>query len=185
MVFFRHFISVFSEYILSLGSHFGKSNPRDKGKVTSMLSYWKDGKEIILSPIGRTGVIGQIVILGEKVDWGKIPDTKEYPISLYPYLSVFTIINKNTHPSDEYYILRDSEGIALILRFKNSGNISYLYDAQEWLKFNAIREAEKLSRKQRKIEQLEGHVDLLKDILIKQGTRIVTEKQASTLGLKG
>ena len=46
-----------------------------------------------------------------------------------------------------------------------------------------MHETEKLSRKQRKIKQLEGHVELLKDILIKQGTRIVTEAQAKDLGL--
>ena len=56
-------------------------------------------------------------------------------------------------------------------------------DAQEWLTWNAMHETEKLSRKQRKIEQLEGHVELLKDILIKQGTRIVTEAQARDLNL--
>lgn len=61
---------------------------------------------------------------------------------------------------------------------------SYLYDAQEWLKWNAMRENEILSRKQRNIEQLEGHMELLKDILIKQGARIVTEEQAKDLGLK-
>lgn len=47
-----------------------------------------------------------------------------------------------------------------------------------------MREKENFSRKQRKIEQLEGHVELLKDILIKQGARIVTEAQAEDLGLK-
>ena len=46
-----------------------------------------------------------------------------------------------------------------------------------------MHEKEKLSRKERKIEQLQGHVDLLKDILIKQGTRIVTEKQGKDLGI--
>ena len=58
---------------------------------------------------------------------------------------------------------------------------SYIFDAQEWLTWNAMREKEKFSRKQRKIEQLEGHVDLLKDILVKQGVRVVTEEQAKEL----
>lgn len=68
--------------------------------------------------------------------------------------------------------------------FYSSSGASVLYDAQEWLTWNDMREKEKFSRKQRKIEQLEGHVELLKDILIKQGARIVTEAQAEDLGLK-
>lgn len=47
-----------------------------------------------------------------------------------------------------------------------------------------MREKEKFSRKERKIAQLEGHLELLKDILIKQGIRIVTKAQAEDLGLK-
>ena len=46
-----------------------------------------------------------------------------------------------------------------------------------------MHEKVKLSLKQRKIEQLEGHVELLKDILIKQGAHIVTEAQAKDFGL--
>ena len=172
-------------YLLSLGSLFGKSNPKDEGKVTAMLSYWKDGKEIILPSISSEGRVGQILILGEKVDWGKGSWTLKNPLSNYSYLSVFTITLKNEH--DEYYVLRDSSGKTFIVSYNvvASERVSYLYDITAWLEFNSIREAEKLSRKQRKIEQLEGHVDLLKDILIKQGTRIVTEKQANALGIKG
>ena len=54
----------------------------------------------------------------------------------------------------------------------------------EWLTWNDLREKEKLSRKQRKIEQLESQKELLKDILVKQGIRIVTKAQAEDLGLK-
>lgn len=46
-----------------------------------------------------------------------------------------------------------------------------------------MREMVQLSLKQEKIEQLEGHVELLKNILIKQGARIVTETQAKDLRL--
>lgn len=147
-----------------------------------MLNYWKDGKEIIVPSIGNEGRVGQVIILGEKVDWEKITFNSENPLSNYPYLSVFTIVLKNEH--DEYYVLCDSNNKKFILHWRTlTSNVSYLYDITTWLEFNATREAQKISRKQRKIEQLEGHVDLLKDILIKQGIRIITEKQANTLGL--
>lgn len=149
-----------------------------------MLNYWKDGKEIIVPSIGRDGRVGQVLILGEKVDWKKTSFNSENPLTNYPYLSVFTIVLKNEH--DEYYVLRDSHDNNFIIYWHTfTCNVRYLYDISTWLEFNAIREAEKLSRKQRKIEQLEGHVDMLKDILIKQGARIITEKQAEELGIKG
>lgn len=149
-----------------------------------MLNYWKDGKEIIVPSIGKTGRVGQVLILGEKVDWGKSSFNSKNPLTNYPYLSVFTIVLKNEH--DEYYVLRDSCDKTFIIHWHTFDcDVSHLYDITTWLEFNATREAEKFSRKQRKIEQLEGHVDLLKDILIKQGTRIVTEEQAKKLGIKG
>ena len=148
-----------------------------------MLNYWKDGKEIILPSVGKNGRVGQIVILGEKVSWGNNSFVAKNPLSNYPYLSVFTIVLKNEH--DEYYVLRDSSDKNFILSYDVLPDmVAYLYDITEWLTFNSSREAEKLSRKQRKIEQLEGHVDMLKDILIKQGPHIVTEKQAKALGIK-
>ena len=66
----------------------------------------------------------------------------------------------------------------------NFNDSCLLYDPQEWLTWNDLHEKEKLSRKQRKIEQLESQKELLKDILIKQGIRIVTKAQAKDLGLK-
>lgn len=148
-----------------------------------MLNYWKDGKEIIVPSIGENGRVGQVLILGEKVEWGTGSFTSKNPLSKYPYLSVFTIVSNNEH--DGYYVLRDSNDKTFILRWDALiSDLSHLYDITTWLEFNGTREAEKLSRKQRKIEQLEGHVDMLKDILIKQGTRIVTEKQAEALGIK-
>ena len=60
-----------------------------------MLNYWKDGKEIIVPSIGENGRVGQVLILGEKVEWGTGSFTSKNPLSKYPYLSVFTIVSNN------------------------------------------------------------------------------------------
>ena len=150
-----------------------------------MLEFWQNGKANQIFCIGTSGKVGQSVIYGDRVDWGVNPDPIKYPLSQYPSPSLFTILEKK---EDEYgygyYVLSDANGNRIKLQdiFKRASS-SHLYDAQEWLTWNALHEKEKLSRKQRKIEQLEGHVELLKDILIKQGTRIVTQAQAKDLGL--
>ena len=148
-----------------------------------MLSYWKNGKEIALWAIHKSGQIGQSVIFCENVDWGKNPDSEKLPLSQYTPPAIFKITSKV--PGDEgYYVLTDSNNNVIRARFTGISNTSsYLYDAQEWLTWESGRVAEKLSRKERKIEQLEGHVALLKDILVKQGIRIVTQEQAKKLGL--
>ena len=148
-----------------------------------MLSYWKNGKEIPLWAIHSSGQIGQSVIYCENVDWGKDPDPESRPLSQYTPPAIFRITSKV--PGDEgYYVLTDSDGNIIRARYSGICNTSsYLYDAQEWLTWNAGRNAEKFSRKERKIEHLQGQVDLLKDILVKQGVRIVTQEQANKLGL--
>ncbi len=146
-----------------------------------MLEFCVNGKTILLHPICNKGSVGQMVILGSRVDWGNNPDPVAKPLSKYPYLSLFTIVVKATN-EDGYYILSDAKGEQIKVSMKGTDHW-YLYDAQEWLNFNHLRETEKFARKERKISQLEGHVDLLKDILVKQGIRIVTEDQAKKLGI--
>ena len=148
-----------------------------------MLEFWQNGKKIEVKAIYSNGKVGQTVIFGQRVDWGVNPDTTKYPLSQYPCPSIFTIVEK-IEGKNGYYVLSDANGNRIKLQDEYYGaSESYLYDAQEWLTWNALHEKEKLSRKQRKIEQLEGHVELLKDILIKQGARIVTQEQAKDLGL--
>lgn len=150
-----------------------------------MLEFWQNGKKIEINPINGDGRVGQMVIYGQRYDWGANPNPTIAPLSQYPYPSIFTIVENKKGYLDGYYILSDMEGKRIKLEyFYASSGASVLYDAQQWLTWSGMRETEKLSRKQRKIEQLEGHVELLKDILIKQGVRIVTEAQAKDLGLK-
>lgn len=148
-----------------------------------MLEFWQNGKKIEVNAIYDKGKAEQTVIFGQRVDWGVNPDPTEYPLAQYPCPSIFTIVEKQ-EGKDGYYVLSDANGNRIKVQDKfYSASESYLYDAQEWLTWKAMHETEKLSRKQRKIEQLEGHVELMKDILIKQGIHIVTEAQAKDLGL--
>lgn len=148
-----------------------------------MLEFWQNGKKIEVKAIYGNGKVGQTVIFGQRVDWGLNTDPTKYPLSQYPCPSIFTIVEKQ-EGKNGYYVLNDANGNRIKVQDKFYGaSEDYLYDAQEWLTWNALHEKEKHSRKQRKIEQLEGHVQLLKDILIKQGARIVTEAQAEDLGL--
>ena len=48
-----------------------------------MLNYWKDGKEIIVPSIGENGRVGQVLILGEKVEWGTGSFTSKNPTIRY------------------------------------------------------------------------------------------------------
>lgn len=149
-----------------------------------MLEFLQNGKKIEVRAIYGKGTVGQMVIFGQRVDWGVNPDPTESPLSQYSCPSIFTIVEK-VEGEEGYYILRDVNGNLIKLQDKWYGaSERYLYDAQEWLEWNVMREKEKFSRKERKIAQLEGHLELLKDILIKQGIRIVTKAQAEDLGLK-
>lgn len=146
-----------------------------------MLEFWQNGKKIEIEAIYGKGKVGQMVIFGQRVGWGENPDPIKQPLSQYPCPSIFTIVEKQ-EGEDGYYVLSDANGNRIKVQL-HGVSAYYLYDAQEWLTWNAMHDMEKLSRKQRKIEQLEGHVGLLKDILIKQGAHIVTEAQAKDLGL--
>lgn len=142
-----------------------------------MLNFWQNGKEVGISAISGNGKVGQLIILGERIDWGLNPT--KYPLSKYPFLSTFTILEKKEGRQGSY-VLKDTNGDSISLQ---ANDACCLYDLQEWLTWNAAREAEKTSNNAKKIKQLENNIELLKDILIKQGVRIVTEEQAKSLNL--
>ena len=149
-----------------------------------MLEFWQNGTKIEISAINGNGKVGQSVIFGQRVDWGVNPDPTKYPLSQYSCPSIFTIIGK-IEGKNGYYILKDVNGNQFKLRNESYGAYECnLYDSQEWLEWNDMHEKEKLSRKTRKIAQLENNIELLKDILIKQGILIVTKAQEEDLGLK-
>lgn len=148
-----------------------------------MLEFWRNGERIAIEGIGYTGKVGQLVVYAKYFNSPEPTERHPLSLSMYPCPSIFTIVDLGESPYwTKVYTLSDSKGNRVHLPIQEG---SYIFDAQEWLTWNAMREKEKFSRKQRKVEQLEGHVDLLKDILIKQGVRVVTEEQASALNIEG
>jgi len=147
-----------------------------------MLEFWKDGKKVEVRAIYSKGRVGQVVIL-DHVNYGDNPDLTKYPLAQYAQPYAFTIVEK-AEGKEGYYVVVDKEGNRVVLRDEHFGaSEPYLYDANEWLAWQRMHEREKLARKERKIEQLEGHLALLKEILTKQGIRLVSEETAKKLGI--
>ena len=142
-----------------------------------MLEYHKNGKKEEVRAIYSKGEVGQIVIL-DGVSFGENPDTEKNPLSRYPLRTIFTIVKKDFKDAWNYsYELKDAKGGHFVLIGGESGSCTcYLYDLAEWIKFQEESEKEHRARKDAKITLLESQVALLKDILIKQGVRIVTKQ---------
>lgn len=149
-----------------------------------MLEFYKDGKPVRIKPIYSDGQSYQMVIYGQNVDWGPRATPESNPLSQYSAPSIFKILQivKDCKGKPSYYRLKDSTGKCFSLDV-DSTDTWYLYDAQEWLEWQTLHQNEKIARKQKKIELLESHLSLLKDILIKQGIHIVTTEQAKDLNL--
>lgn len=144
-----------------------------------MLEFFKDGKKININSIHGNGKVNQMVVYGQDVDWGPNASPTVHPLSQYLAPSVFTIVQKDDGFLGSY-TLKDSNGNCIKI---DKNDAWYLYDAQEWLTWQSLHQSEKIARKQKKIELLESHLGLLKDILIKQGTHIITKEQADALNL--
>jgi hypothetical protein len=145
-----------------------------------MLRYWKDGKEVLCKPLKQSGSVGQTIIL----DCAAIGDDLN-PLKKYVQPHVFTIVEK----LDSHYVVKDAKGRCVNISFATSNpnrdpDCDYIYDATEFLAWRWGYYVEHNGRSQNKIRLLEAHVALLKDILIKSGTRIVTAEEAKELGLK-
>lgn len=147
-----------------------------------MLEYFKDGNKVECKPIYGHGYVGQIVIF-DHVSYGEKPDLVRDPIAAYPQPYPFTIVEK-VEGSDGYYVISDSKGNLIKLQTEHFGaSFAYLYDAIELLEWRKGHEKEQIARKERKIQQLEGNLALLKSILIAQGIRVVSNETAKQLGI--
>ncbi|MCX6746319.1 MAG: hypothetical protein NTX00_04900 [Candidatus Parcubacteria bacterium] len=144
------------------------------------LAYWKDGKKIECRGIYETGREGQVVVF-HNAGFGEKPDLEKFPLAYHPQPTIFTILKRKK----EGYILIDKSFREIFVPGEHCGNPScgYLYDANEWAQWAMAHHSEKMGRKDKKVESLEGQLAMLKDILTKQGIRIVTEAQAKQLGL--
>lgn len=147
-----------------------------------MLEFWKEGKKVECVAIYTRGRVGQAVIL-DYVSFGDNPDLTKYPLASYAQPYAFTIAEK-VEGKQGYYVVVDDKDKRIVLRDEHYGaSCSYLYDANDWISWQKEKAREKLARKERKIEQLEGNLALLKDILVNQGIRIVSEATARKLGI--
>lgn len=134
------------------------------------LEYQKDGRTVRCKEIRSNGHVGQTIVLAS-VKFGD-----KDVLARYPQPCVFTIIEKFDEPNGSY-VLADSEGQLITTNFR------WFYDANEYLAWEMGRTKEKLSRKNCRIKVVEAHLALLRDILIKQGIRVVTQEQANALGI--
>jgi hypothetical protein len=158
-----------------------KANPIPWAKEENMkLEFWKDGQSVKVDSIDSRAEIGQVVIL-DHVNFGGNPNSTKHPLAKYPQPCAFTIVDKEKD-ADGYgcFVVLDDKGNRIALSWTDA---SYLYEANEWLAWNRAHAREKLSRKERRIELLEGHLDLLKSIMAQQGVRIVSEEVAKQLGI--
>ncbi len=145
-----------------------------------MLEYQKDGGTVKVSGIYGKGRVGQMVVL----DNVQLHHT--CPLVKYPQPHVFTIAEKiGGGEREDIYILVDQDGNRVLGEGSQYGEGygGHLYDLVEWVTWMTERTKEKLARKERKIALLEAHLQLLKDILIKQGVRVVSQETAKQLGI--
>ncbi|MCX6735521.1 MAG: hypothetical protein NTZ13_00345 [Candidatus Parcubacteria bacterium] len=144
-----------------------------------MLEYYKDGETVRLDALYGKGVVGRRVIL-DNVCFSKDSIS---PLAKYPSRTVFAIIEKTFVDNWNYsYVLMDNSGERFVLS-RDGGDTAYIYDLEAWALFLYESEKEHRARKDKKIAHLESQVALLKDILIKQGVRVITQEQSKTLGL--
>ena len=147
-----------------------------------MPEFYKDGKKVVCEGIYDRGQIGQCLIL-DNVSYDKNPDLDKKPLARYLQPSVF-IITRKVEGRNGYYMLVDEQGNTVTIQDPDYGaSCAYLYAASEYLTWQKAYIKEKLARKEHKIEHLEGQIALLKDILVQQGPRIVTNDEAKTLGI--
>jgi hypothetical protein len=144
-----------------------------------MREFFKDGKKVELKAIFSKGYVGQVVIL----DNVSYPQNSNDPLAAYPQPALFTIVEK-VEEQEGCYVLQDTTGKKVHLLDERHGlSTWWLCDAAEWLEWNGQHNDEKLKRKERRIELLDAHLSLLRDILVKQGFRVITKEQAQELGI--
>jgi hypothetical protein len=137
-----------------------------------MLEYFDpdSGNSVYLHGIYDKGKAGQIVVLGEKFA------SESSVFAGYKVPAMFTIDRAITGQS---YVLKDDNGREIIVP-RDLG--SYLYPIAQWFKWHRGERAVKDAASSKKIETLEGKVDLMKEILSPH-VRVITEKEAEKLGV--
>jgi hypothetical protein len=160
------------------------------------LKFYKDGQEVVCKSVGESIRKGQILIaIGnfneQFATHNVIPNTRTFKSG-----DVFLVKDLQK----DFALLECTDGRELILPLqarqmaslpkdypgKNTNynwEFRYFFDIAEYLTWKAMSDSDHLHRKNRKIEQLEGHKQLLTDIIVKQGFRVVSDSQAKELGI--
>lgn len=161
----------------------GKRAPRVRksktlnAKEIAMLEFSKDGKKVRCHDI-YDAMPGKILVLAH-VSYEGCEEAK-YPQMRYPQPAFFTVVKKEGKTgNDQYFILRDTVGKEILVRL-GAG----FYDAEEWVQWSTLKQAEDLRQKNARIQHVESQVALLRGILVDQGIRIVSDSEAVQLGLK-
>lgn len=103
----------------------------------------------------------------------------------YPQPAFFTITEappSETPGFNPVYTLRDTAGH--IVSTRGSSVSSYLIKVDDWQEWRSTRTDEIQAQLARVNARLLDRVDLLKEILVAQGVRVITRDQAATLGIK-
>jgi len=131
------------------------------------------------------GKVNDIVVL-DNVTFGKENIFAKYKkLAKYEQPAFFTIVAAvQLSTEDEKfmsYTLRDSQGIEFDVRQPDSGWL--LVEVNNWAKNKEECYKDSIYNEQVKINKLSHQNEILKEILIKQGIRIVSQAQAKDLGI--
>lgn len=130
------------------------------------------------------GRVGMIVVL-DSVFLGS-----DSPFAKYQQPAFFTIVEDQT-PEPRYqgiYVLRDSDGNMIRTQaeddVRGDQSISpYLAEVSKWAAWMKNKVEGDRQIQDRKISTLRDRQELLKEILVAQGVRVVTDEQAKALGI--
>ena len=128
--------------------------------------------------IHGNGTVGMMVVLDH------VSMSPDEPFSHYRLPAFFTLTGSAREETPGYhavYVMRDTGGNTV----STQGSIpSYLIEVDDWQKWRSNREDQTHSDQIRKITTLRDRLELLKEIMMGQGVRVITNEQAVALGIK-
>lgn len=125
------------------------------------------------------GTVGMMVVLDH------VCMSPSETFGQYPHPAFFTITEappSETPGFNAVYTLRDTKGNTVST--KGSSVSNYLIEVDVWQKWRANREDQTHADQIRKISTLRDRMELLKEILVGQGFRVISNDQAEKLGIK-
>jgi hypothetical protein len=129
--------------------------------------------------INGGGKVGEMVVL-DHVSLGGVGPFAKYQ---QPAFFVIESVDQDPHPGIKTsYTLRDTQGV--VVDTKGTDIHWFLMRVTQWDRWRSDREEQTRTDQTRKIATLRDRVELLKEIMEKQGVRVITTEQAQTLGIK-